>query len=118
MHNVLVVDDDIDILEVVEIVLTSNDFYVTALSRGEEVYDVVKRHIPDVILLDINLGHVDGRDICKNLKDNEATKNIPIVMFSANRNMKDNLCPCVADNFIEKPFETEHLVATLNALCN
>jgi DNA-binding response OmpR family regulator len=117
-NNVLVVDDDKDILGVLDILLTSSGFNVVAISRGEEVESQLTEHKPDVILLDINLGTMDGRDICKNIKDNKETKEIPIVMFSANHNMRNQLCPCTADNFIEKPFEMHHLVNTLKSLCN
>lgn len=118
MRNILVVDDDKDILNVLEILLSMSGFNVVAISNGEEVYDKLEHPKPDVILLDINLGDIDGRDICKKIKDNADTSDIPIVMFSANHNMRSNLCPCNANDFIEKPFDAVHLVETLKGLCN
>jgi DNA-binding response OmpR family regulator len=118
MSNILVVDDDKDILNVVEILLSMSGFKVVALARGQEVYDNIAQSKPDLILLDINLGDIDGRDICKKIKDNHDTEDIPIVMFSANHNMRNNLCPCNSDGFIEKPFDAEHLVETLRRLAN
>jgi DNA-binding response OmpR family regulator len=118
MHNILVVDDDKDILGVIKILLTMNDFSVTAISKGEDTYANLTEPRPDVILLDINLGRIDGRDICRILKERNDTKDIPIVMFSANHNMRENMVSCQANDFIEKPFDVDHLVDTLKALCN
>jgi CheY-like chemotaxis protein len=117
MKNVMVVDDDKDILEVLKILLSNNGFNVIALSNGEDVYGNLAGPKPDVILLDINLGSMDGRDICKDLKTQSDTKDIPIVMFSANHNMRNQICP-PANDFIEKPFDTDNLVDTLTTLSN
>ncbi len=52
---------------------------------------------------------MDGRDICKQIKANEKTKNIPIIMFSANKSMRDVFKECNADDFIGKPFNMDEL---------
>jgi DNA-binding response OmpR family regulator len=117
MKNILIVDDDKDILAVLKILLTKSGFNVVATAKGEDTYAHLASPRPDVILLDINLLTVDGRDICKNIKGNSDTKDIPIVMFTANHNMRDHLGDCNANEFIEKPFEINHLVKTLKGLC-
>jgi DNA-binding response OmpR family regulator len=118
MNYILVVDDDKDILTVLKVLLSMRGFNVIAISSGEAVPNHLTNPRPDVILLDIDLGTTDGRVICKDLKSNADTKDIPIVIFSANHKMMDSALASDADKFIEKPFEVEQLVATLKDLCN
>jgi DNA-binding response OmpR family regulator len=110
MNKVLVVDDDQDILQVVKIVLSMNDFEVTTISRGEEIEAAIKTFTPDLILLDVALGSVDGRDICKTLKISHETQHIPVILFSAHYDLANNIQECMANDFVIKPFDTSYLV--------
>jgi CheY-like chemotaxis protein len=83
MSNVLVVDDNPEILEAIKLILCLNNFEVVAISSAEEVNDNLSNPRPDVILLDINLGGPDGREICRNIKASSSTKDIPVILFSA-----------------------------------
>ena len=114
MKKILVVDDNRDILDIVEIILKNDGFGVKTLSNGNETYEVVDTYKPDVILLDVCLGPLDGRDICKKLKNHAETENIPIIMFSANVKSADVNKECRANDFISKPFEIEHLLNTVH----
>lgn len=118
MCKVLVVDDDKDLLSVLKIMLTFNGLLVNEASGKEECYQSLGEEKPNVILLDINLGNSDGRDICKDLKSKNKTKDIPVILFSANHNMGDTISESKADGFIEKPFEMEDLVTKLKSYCN
>jgi DNA-binding response OmpR family regulator len=115
--KVLVVDDDKDILEVLKILLSVNGLQVEAVSHEGELYDNLFLFKPDVILLDVNLGRCDGRTICKDLKSQDETKNISIIMFSANHNIRESALENQADGFIEKPFEMDQLLATVKGCC-
>ena len=68
MKKVLVVDDDVDMLSVVDLMLTHHDFKVKTTSKWQIISQTIKSFIPDLILLDINLDGADGGDICKKLK--------------------------------------------------
>jgi DNA-binding response OmpR family regulator len=115
--KVLVVDDDKDILEVLKILLSVSGLQVEAISQHGEIYDNLFLFKPDVILLDVNLGACDGRTICKDLKSQAETKDISIIMFSANHNIRQSALDNNADGFIEKPFEIDQLVNTVKGHC-
>lgn len=109
--KILAVDDDSDILDVIRIILEDEGYEVVTLANAKYVFDVVKQNDPDLILLDVMLGGLDGRDICKALKEHESFKKIPVVMISASHNL-DNLLlsPGAPDNFLAKPFDIDRLV--------
>ena len=66
--------------------------------------------------MDMWLSGEDGRDICKKLKENEITKNIPVVMMSASRGLEHTAIQSGANAFIAKPFEIDEVVDKLNQL--
>lgn len=113
MKKVLVIDDNIDILHLVQMILNNNGFEVLALPRGGEVLTSTEKFSPQVILLDVFLSGYDGREICRELKQNSKTKDIPVIMFSAHS--KGNVIKeCNADDFIAKPFEVKELLEKIN----
>ncbi len=113
MKNILVVDDDVDILELVQMTLARNDFAVKAISRWEEIDESIESQRPDLILLDVTLIGADGRNICKKIKQQKETQDIPVILFSANTQSQTNLQDCQAQAFIEKPYELSHLLSTI-----
>lgn len=114
MKKILVVDDDIDILTVVQLVLDSNGFEVSAISHWQQIYTQIGTFKPDLILLDVSLGTQDGRNICKLLKTNKETKHISVILFSANHNVEKSVSECMADSFISKPFDINDLIEGIN----
>lgn len=110
MSRILVVDDDQDILNVVKIVLSMHNFTVEVICRGEDISRSIESFSPDLILLDVALGSVDGRDICKELKRSANTSHIPVILFSAHSDLANNLNECMANDFVAKPFDTSFLV--------
>lgn len=115
MKKVLVVDDDTDILELVKMALTMNGLEVSVLSRWEKIDETIRDFTPGLILLDISLGTADGREICRNLKAAEETRDIPVILFSANIEFQKGVEQYQAEGFIAKPFELKHLVDTIRA---
>ena len=114
MNKVLIVDDNSDILWVVETILKRYGFEVISTLRGEEVMAATQKHHPNIILLDVFLSGLDGIEICNKLKNNEETKNIPIIMISAHTNRNDLMKFCKADDFLPKPFDSNDLVRRIN----
>ncbi len=111
MSRILAVDDDKDILDVIQIILEDSGYEVNTLSDGLQLQKAIKEHAPDLILLDIMLGNVDGRDLCKNVKARSETHSIPVIMISASHNLSDVLKQdCAPDDFIAKPFDINILL--------
>lgn len=115
MSRILVVDDDTDILSVMEILLTMKGFEVEVTARGENTFPKVESFMPDLIILDVLISGHDGRTICKQLKTNEATKNIPVIMFSAHPGAAATIADYGADDFISKPFDVNDLLKKVNS---
>ena len=113
MKKILVIDDDQDILEAVQMVLESGGYESNITTKGEEIYEKIDEYKPDLILLDVLLSCSDGRNICKNLKKENKTKKIPIIMLSAHPTAKDSVKECGANSFIAKPFSVTDLLAQI-----
>ncbi|RNI34519.1 response regulator [Hanamia caeni] len=114
MSKILVVDDDIDILSVMEILLSMKGFDVEVTSRGENTLPKIESFKPDLILLDVLISGYDGRTICKQLKSNQATCHIPVIMFSAHPGAAATIKDYGADDFISKPFDVNNLMQKVN----
>ena len=114
MSRILVVDDDLDILVVMEILLTMKGFSVEVTAKWESTFEKIDSFRPDLILLDVLISGNDGRTICKQLKSQEGTRNIPIIMFSAHPSAAATIADYGADDFIAKPFDVNDLVAKVN----
>ncbi len=107
--KILVVDDDEGIVEVVQIVLEGEGYQVHTSMDGERLKHLGQDE-PDLILLDVLLSGIDGRDICKSLKSNEATRHIPVIMLSAHSDASKVADSGGADDFLEKPFDVDVLI--------
>lgn len=118
MNKILVVDDDLDILSLVKVILSMNNFDVDTISRPEEVGKQLHHFKPNLVLLDVSLGDADGRDICKQMRAAEDTADIPVILFSANQEMSKYVDNCGAQAFIAKPFEISMLVNTIKRHLN
>ncbi len=73
---------------------------------------------PDLILLDVMLTGADGRDICEYLNTLNESKNIPVILFSANHDLADELHNCKPSAFITKPFDAAQMIATIKSHLN
>jgi DNA-binding response OmpR family regulator len=111
----MIADDDPGIVDAVEMLLEFEGYAVTSTVDGATVLDM-KNELPDLLLLDIWMSGEDGRDICKQLKSSSLTKNIPVIMISASRDIKSSALAAGADDFIAKPFEMDELLEKIEAL--
>jgi len=108
-HNILVVDDDEGIVEVVQIVLEGEGYVVRTATNKDDLQNIAN-DLPDLILLDVLLSGDDGREICRKLKSDEATKHIPVIMLSAHSDASKVADAGGADDFLEKPFDVDVLI--------
>jgi CheY-like chemotaxis protein len=105
-----VADDDLAILDCIQLILEDEGYKVKTTANGAEVPALVKTN-PNLLLLDVWMSGQDGREICKKIKGNKLTKNLPIILISANKDTKQIAKESGANDFIEKPFEIEDLVS-------
>jgi two-component system phosphate regulon response regulator PhoB len=117
-EKILVVDDEEDILELVRFNLSREGFAVISALTGEKALELVRKEVPDLIVLDLMLPGVDGLDVTRSLKGDNTTKNIPIVMLTAKGEEADIVTGLElgADDYVTKPFSPRVLVARVRAV--
>jgi DNA-binding response OmpR family regulator len=111
--KVFLADDEIDILDILTLMLKTKGYEVMATTNPKTVFDIEEHNLPDIILLDIWMTGQDGRDICKQLKSNPATQNIPVIFISANSNIDEITSECNAQGYIAKPFEMAEMLSMI-----
>lgn len=111
--TILVIDDDRDFQTILKVMLIQSGFQVRSVFDGAIVETLAKEPAPDVILLDIDLPFTNGVEIGKKLKSDEGTRDIPVIMVSANPYV-DALCKeAGAADFVQKPFALKTLLQKL-----
>lgn len=115
--NILVIEDNHAILDVITLILESEAFNVDGLNKGADFINHVQDFQPDVIIMDIMLPDIDGRVLLKELKANDKTNHIPVLMISARYNATNYMLDDVAaDDFMAKPFNIDELMDKIYAL--
>lgn len=113
--KVLVVDDERNILDIIKFNLEVEGYEVITSLDGEEALEKVHQDRPDLILCDIMMPELDGLEVCRRLKADGRTNQIPVVMLSAKTQAQDKIASidAGADDFITKPFDFSDLVARI-----
>jgi two-component system alkaline phosphatase synthesis response regulator PhoP len=118
--KILVIDDEGDLLRVERLRLEASGYGVTTLNSGERALQVAKAEKPDLILLDIVMPGKNGCEVCRELKADEATRGIPVIIFTAHypeeEYIKMGLEDVGADDCMIKPFSPQLLLAKIKAL--
>ncbi len=116
--RILLTDDEPNIVLVVTKRLEIQGYEVLIARDGEEALKKARELKPDLVLLDIMLPGVDGLNVCRILKADEATRNIPVVLFSARAQTWDKEAgrEFGANAYVEKPFQPEELLTTIEKL--
>ena len=113
--KVLVADDDHNLRQLLVEILPKHKYEVYQAADGKEAWETVKNLRPDIVLLDIMMPGIDGIDICKMMRENPRTRNIPVIMLTAKAQLKDKLqgIDSGADDYITKPFDPLELQARI-----
>lgn len=117
-ERILVVDDEEDLLELVNYNLSKEGYRVACVSTGEAAINEARNTLPDVVVLDLLLPHVDGLNVCKTLKGDPRTQHIPVIMLTAKSEEADVVTGLElgADDYITKPFGVAELIARVRAV--
>ncbi|MBA3724624.1 MAG: response regulator [Candidatus Levybacteria bacterium] len=110
--KILVADDDPAILDAIKMMLEFCDYDVDTIDDGA-VIKILRQKKPKLLLLDIWMSGIDGRDICKKLKGLKETRDIPVILISASRDIERSSREAGANDFIAKPFEMNELLTKI-----
>jgi len=116
--KIVVIEDEADILEVVDYQLSKEGFEVFSALDGEKGLALVKKEIPDLVLLDLMLPGLDGIEICRKLKADTTTHSISIIMVTAKGEESDIVLGLGmgADDYVVKPFSPRELMARIKSV--
>lgn len=116
--HILLVDDEPDLVQMVSVRLRAAGHTVSTAYDGQQALDSVKREIPDLMILDLMLPKLDGYKVCRLLKFDEKTRNLPILIFTARAQVDDITLAteCGADAYLTKPFEAKALLGKIQEL--
>jgi two-component system, OmpR family, phosphate regulon response regulator PhoB len=117
-QTILVVDDERDIVELVRYHLSQAGFRVHSASDGKQALEIAFRERPDLIVLDLMLPVLPGREVARLLRQKEATRGIPIIMLTARGEEVDRVVgfEIGADDYVVKPFSPRELVLRIQAV--
>mgnify|MGYP001823373366 FL=1 len=117
-EKILVIEDEEDILALIDFNLVKNGFRVECATTGEDGYKLAKEIRPDLILLDLMLPGMDGHGVCRKLREEPGTKDLPIIMLTAKGEEHDIVRGLEqgADDYIPKPFSPQVLLARVKAV--
>lgn len=113
MKKILIIDDDEGIKDALKSILEMEGFEVDTANDAKQLLKS-KQDVPGLIFLDYFLGGVNGQVIAQSIRDYPATKDIPIIMFSADPNNRKKIKPGLVNDFMDKPFEMSDLINIAN----
>ena len=118
MGHVLIVDDETDLASLVEFNLQQAGLETSVALSGEQALQLARLKVPDVVLLDLMLPDISGKEVCRRLRADPATRNVPIVMLTARGEEADRIegFEVGADDYVTKPFSPRELVLRLKAI--
>ena len=111
--KILIYDDDQEILLLCKAILSKYDFVVETLSMCENILRDIQKFNPDLILMDLWIPQIGGEKAIEIIKQNETTKQLPVLIFSANADIKEISEKVNADGYIEKPFSISSFIETI-----
>ncbi|MBF0508985.1 MAG: response regulator transcription factor [Deltaproteobacteria bacterium] len=116
--NILVVEDEQDILDLVEYNLQQEGFHVLRAMDGLAGIQLAKKERPDLVILDLMLPKMDGKEVCRSIRQDGETSTMPIMMLTARAEEIDRVIgfELGADDYLTKPFSPRELVLRVRAV--
>lgn len=116
--QILVADDEPAVLRSLEFILKKEGYKVLTAVNGQEAYDLASANLPDLVLLDVQMPRMDGNQVCRQLRDEEASAHLYIIMITAKGQESDrvNSLESGANEFITKPFSPRKVIARVKEI--
>ncbi|RYF89761.1 MAG: response regulator [Chitinophagaceae bacterium] len=113
---IFLVEDDASIREMVEFLLKEDGFHVRSFANVQSFRDCIDESCPDLFIIDIMLPDGNGVDVSIELRNYDNTKQVPILLMSADHGKVDKPTPGAANGFLAKPFDIDELLQRVNSL--
>lgn len=112
-YKILLVDDEPDFLSVIRMRLSKAGYDVVCAHHGKDALDKIKIRHPDIIIADVMMPVMDGVDLYQELKNNEVTRDIPVIIMTVKDKLEKSFRAVGIENFVAKPFEIEDLLGKI-----
>lgn len=117
MPRVLVVDDDSALTGLLTLFLRDAGYDAVAANSGPRALEIIQERPPDVVLLDLMMPLVSGSTVCREIKTNETTRHIPVIVVSGDGRADTKTAEVGADACIVKPFELDEVLDNIRKFC-
>jgi DNA-binding response OmpR family regulator len=118
-NRILCIEDDVDMLELFQVLLTRHGYVVQGVTKGQEGLDFIRREKPDLVILDIMMPVMDGWQVYQQMKEDETTRNIPTIVVTAKSQLIDKVLGleiAKVDAYIGKPFSPQELLDSISKI--
>lgn len=113
VKRLIYVEDEQEMIDLVRLILSRRGFDVLGANGGREGLDLIKQNLPDLVLLDLMMPDMDGWDVYQQMKADETTRDIPVIVVTAKAQSIDKVLGlhiAKVDDYISKPFSPQELV--------
>lgn len=116
LKRLVYVEDEREMIDLVRLILSRRGFEVIGANGGREGLDTIRRELPDLVLLDLMMPDMDGWDVYQQMKAEETTRNIPVIVVTAKAQSIDKVLGlhiAKVDDYISKPFSPQELTESV-----
>jgi two-component system response regulator VicR len=114
---ILCIEDEQDMIDLIRLILSRRGFVVRGATRGKEGLEIIRNEHPDLVLLDLMMPEMDGWEVYQQIKANETSKNIPVIVVTAKAQSIDKVLGlhiAKVDDYISKPFSPQELLSSVD----
>ncbi|PKO11122.1 MAG: two-component system response regulator [Chloroflexi bacterium HGW-Chloroflexi-2] len=119
--KIVYIEDDLEMTYLIKMILERKGYEIISTNDGMEGFEIIEREKPDLVLLDLMMPNIDGWDIYHQLKSNENTNQIPVIVISAKAQPIDKVLGiqiAKVNNYISKPFKPQELLESIESILN
>jgi two-component system response regulator VicR len=119
VKHIICIEDEMEMIDLIRIILGRRAFEVTGANGGREGLRMVREKHPDLVLLDLMMPDMDGWEVYQQMKADEATRNIPVIVVTAKAQNIDKVLGlhiAKVDDYIAKPFSPQELLASVEKI--
>lgn len=116
MKNIYILEDETGIRDALQLLLSFENYEVRSFSTIEAFHERNKNEVPDLFILDVMMPDGLGTTVCNQLKSDESTAHIPVMIMSAHAKNADVVKACNADIFVSKPFDIDEVIEIIENL--
>jgi two-component system, OmpR family, response regulator VicR len=118
-RSLVYIEDEVEMIDLVRLILGRKGFEVIGANGGKEGLDIVRRELPDLVLLDLMMPDLDGWEVFQQMKADETTRNIPVIVVTAKAHTIDRVLGlhiAKVDDYISKPFSPQELINSIEKI--